>query len=75
MSKTATLVRSRLTRQRIAELRMKCQENPDAIMTHQEAVDVFLGDGLYAEALPFLRRLSALLREDVNVATELAAVS
>ena len=74
MSKTATLVRSRLTRQRIAELRMKCQEDPDAIITHQEAVDVFLGDGLYAEALPFLRRLSALRPNDVLVATQLAAV-
>ena len=73
MTNTGTVSQPRLTRQRIAELRMKCQTTPDDTVSHQEAVAAFLQDGLYAEALPFLRRLADLRPNDASVATQLAA--
>ncbi len=74
MNQTVTLSRSRLTRQRIAELRLKCQSQPDSIAIHKEAIREFLEAGLEVEALPLLRRLCDLRPNDIEMAAQLAAV-
>lgn len=74
MNQTVTLSRSRMTRQRIAELRLKCQTEPDSIQDHKDAIAEFLQAGLEAEALPLLRRLCDLQPNDVDAAAQLAAV-
>lgn len=62
---------SPMTRGRVAELRVGCQQDPHSVSLHQEAVEEFLAAGLSAEALPLLRRLVALCPEDVGVVTRL----
>lgn len=66
-----TLTESRtpdsLTRQQIAELRVRCQQEPESVELHREAIAVFLASGLVAEAIPLLRRLAAI--EDDNAET------
>jgi glycosyltransferase involved in cell wall biosynthesis/Flp pilus assembly protein TadD len=76
MSSTAGPIPARvpLSRARIAELRVQCQKDPNAIAPHREAVDVFLDAGLITEALPLLRRLVQMCPDDARTAAQLGAV-
>ncbi len=63
-----------LTRQRVAEMRVACQQNPnDRELQRQTAAD-FVSAGLTAEAIPILRRLAALCPDDTNVIYQLAGL-
>jgi len=76
MSATTSQVTGRapLSRARIAELRVQCQKEPNALAPHREAVGIFLDAGLTSEALPLLRRLVQLCPDDPETAERLAEV-
>lgn len=74
LTREKPVTRRTLDRQRIAELRIQCQREPEALGLHREAIAEFLAGGLPAEALPLLRRLAARCPNDASVATQLATI-
>ncbi|MBD3298689.1 MAG: glycosyltransferase, partial [candidate division Zixibacteria bacterium] len=62
----------RMTRQRIAEMRVACQQNPNDIELQRRTVGDFVAADLTAEAIPILRRLAALCPDDTTVTHQLA---
>jgi len=63
-----------MSRQRIAEIRVECQNDPASLPIHREAVAEFLAAGLPGEALPLLRRLVNLCPDDPAIIRQLADV-
>ncbi|MEW5874826.1 MAG: glycosyltransferase [Candidatus Zixiibacteriota bacterium] len=61
-----------MSRQRIAELRVGCQNDPASASLHREAVTEFMAAGLPGEALPLLRRLVNLCPDDPAIIRQLA---
>ncbi len=64
----------KLTRQRVAELRVQCQKEPDSIELHRNAIAELLQAGMTGEALPLLRRMTALCPDDMEILGQLAMV-
>ena len=63
---------SSLSRQQIAELRVRCQQEPESVEIHREAVSLFLSAGLVGEAIPLLRRLAAIEPDNQETLQQLA---
>ncbi|GAB4318502.1 MAG: hypothetical protein Kow0074_07740 [Candidatus Zixiibacteriota bacterium] len=62
----------RMTRQRVAELRVQCQQHPDDIELQRRTAADFAAAGLAGEAIPILRRLASLCPDDESVTRQLA---
>jgi glycosyltransferase involved in cell wall biosynthesis len=71
---TSASVSSRLSRQRIAEMRVRCQQHPNDIELQRDTAKEFVAAGLPGEAIPILRRLAALTPGDTAITIELAAL-
>ncbi|MBI3872853.1 MAG: hypothetical protein HY304_07240 [candidate division Zixibacteria bacterium] len=56
-----------LPRQRIAELRVQCSQQPESVPLHKAVVGEFLNTGPTQEALPLLRRLANVCADDVTI--------
>jgi len=74
LTREKPVTRPVLNRQRIAELRIQCQQDPGALDLHREAIAEFITGGLPAEALPLLQRLASRCPDDPAIATQLATV-